>query len=857
MRSPSQTTAWISSRIRYSAAATTGEKSRFPNCTSRTGAASNMGTNSNSVGIIHHLPRTGGTLISRCLGAMQGVALLSEINPNSLKIFDPIKQAAQWHDLYAPEEIRDGRLQNQPLTDQIADIAMRCMRSNDSQLVIRDWSHIDFIGFPYNQQPSRTFELTECLRESHEMNVIATVRHPLDQYLSMRRLDALKQEWDEATVWEGILAFAKQTRDLPVYKFEDFVESPLTVAREMASRLGIPFDESFIERWHQYANVTGNHSLPSDREIRAKARMHVGLENWAHLASNQLFFEATELLGYEMPDRFTRSAGSVKGNRQESTHPALARKQSNTSTSTHTLRDSIAREPTNLKVQLSLQDMLTRQGEQEESLIETERTLTIDPDNVSAITNRIQCLENIGHRYETISFRRRLMQLVPSDDVNSFTLAHLLTGVGGVDEAINIYRSLLLRNKHHSAAAANYLLALNYSDRLSAIEIASEHFRIGAIHCRSEASIEHNHSRPERRIRIGYLSSDFFVHPVGKIMRSVVPSHDRSRFEISLYHDGPKRDGLTSEFEQSDGTFFHVHDWSNEKLHSHIVESEIDVLVDLNGFTAGGRRLPLFARRAAPLQVSFLGYPNTTAIPGIDCRITDRFCDPPGKSDSLYSEQLLYLPTVSVAWKPYDGIADSPRGLSGPLRIGAFNNLSKITRPAIKAWSEILSRNPGVVLTLKYGDRYGSQFAREKLATEFAERGVFSDQLEFQRKSKTLSDHMKSLANVDLAVDTFPYQGTMTTLECLAVGTPVLSLCGESTARRATSAMLAHLNLEEIIANDEDEYVEIACQLLSSSPMLRGLRETIWDRFMHSELVDPTALTKGIEDLLTDRMAES
>ena len=297
--------------------------------------------------------------------------------------------------------------------------------------------------------------------------------------------------------------------------------------------------------------------------------------------------------------------------------------------------------------------------------------------------------------------------------------------------------------------------------------------------------------------------------------------------------------------------------WSDDRLYDQIMKDEIDVLVDLGAYTAGGNRLRVFARRAAPIQISFLGYPNTSALQTIDYRVTDRFADPPGLTDRLYGEQSLWFDSGFLAWEPYEAVAKVRQSLgdstrSGPPRLGTFNNISKISTSAIRCWAQILRRSPDATLAFKYGDRYGVHIVRDRVCRLFAEHGVCSDRLEFMPLAETLQDHLSVMADVDLALDSFPYQGTMTSLECLSVGTPVLSLAGDFYAHRATSAMMMRLGMIELVAETQESYVELATQLLADPEMLRQMRFDLADAFHKSDLVNTKQFVSEWESKLRE-----
>ncbi len=210
---------------------------------------------------------------------------------------------------------------------------------------------------------------------------------------------------------------------------------------------------------------------------------------------------------------------------------------------------------------------------------------------------------------------------------------------------------------------------------------------------------------------------------------------------------------------------------------------------------------------------------------------------------------MVWLDHGHLAWKPYDvALKLEPAARDRPL-LGLFNNVAKLSPSALTAYANILRRVPEARLVLKYGDRYGVPVVRDRFRRAFADRGVMPDRLIFHERAATLEDHLRLMQAVDLALDSFPYQGTMTSLECLAVGTPIVSRCGEYYAHRATSAMMMRMGLDELVAGDDREYVEIAVQLLHNLDDLRELRSLVLERFYSSSLTDPSGLAKELENV--------
>ncbi len=803
--------------------------------------------------LIHHLARTGGTLISRCLGSMDRVCLLSEIHPAGTRHFNPLRQACDWHGLVDQSEVRDlPPDDSKAFADAIHLIASRAQQ-NESSLVIRDWSHLDWIGFPFvSPAMSSSWEAIGDLGPT-----IATVRHPVDQYRSSRKLALLRDAWDDPAMWRGMRAFAQSIQGTPWFRYEDFLAAPDRTLRMICEALSVTYDRKWKHRWADYDKVTGDGIDRNRRAIRPTERSPIEPGFWQDLRSNEDLLETLDLLKYPTPEPLRRKwfqTGAV---------PAPDHKQSTQNEATN-WDDEVVRwrcvceaQSNNPSARLRLAEALRWIGQWDEAadlLIDVaRRDDSLSQDTQARLLVLVaETLERAERKFEAIEFRRQLAHLAPENKNNLFQLSVLLGGVGQVDESLAYCRRLLELDHHHLGAAANFLLYTNYSDRFTAAEVSNEHFRLGMRFTLQSESVPRRQRSAEQKIRIGYLGSDFYTHPVGKIMLPILQSHDRQRFHITVYHDGKKSDANTQATMDAVDAFNTVHGDDDDSVVGRIRGDSLDVLIDLGGYTGGGNRLRALSRRLAPIQASFLGYPNTSAIPCMDYRLTDRFADPPGLTEQWYGEQLVWLEHAMLAWRPYE-IAHAVYGerlastASQQPVLGLFNNVAKISPTAIATYATIMRRVPESRLILKYGDRYGVKVLQDRYRHQFAAHGVLPHRLEFREQAESLDQHLRTLASVDLALDSFPYQGTMTSLECLSVGTPIVSCCGDYYAHRATSAMMMRMGWFPLVAGDAEEYAEIAVQLLYDLQSLREMRQEIQERFHSSTLTEPAGLANELE----------
>lgn len=485
--------------------------------------------------------------------------------------------------------------------------------------------------------------------------------------------------------------------------------------------------------------------------------------------------------------------------------------------------------------------------------LELQRALAINPACPLALAGLVTALEAGGHPFETVPYLRRLIELEPQAANHAFRLANVLASLGRVPEALFYCRRVLELEPTHGGAASNYLLYLNYSDRETVESVAAEHFRVAQNWSRPTRRGGRAFARlrdPERPLRIGYVSRDFHTHPVGKLMRPILAAHNPQTVQTYCYYDGERHDAWTDKVQAACTSFQKTGAWKDAELESHIRDDEIDILVDLGGHMAGGNRLNVFAAGAAPLQVAFLAYPNTTGLTAMHYRLTDAYCDPPGQTERWHSEKLIRLQSGFLCYQPPEDLpppGPGPWGVNGHITFGSFNNPAKISESALAAWADILRRVPDGRLTFQHVDRYEWQAICERLRSGMAQARIDPARLRFLPSQPSLQTHLQTLAQVDIALDTFPYQGTMTTLETLAMSVPVITLCGQTYSRRASSAIMLRLGLNDFVAESTEEYVDVAVTLANDPSLLDDLRRGLREQFLGSEICDVKGFVRELE----------
>jgi predicted O-linked N-acetylglucosamine transferase (SPINDLY family) len=350
-------------------------------------------------------------------------------------------------------------------------------------------------------------------------------------------------------------------------------------------------------------------------------------------------------------------------------------------------------------------------------------------------------------------------------------------------------------------------------------------------------------------LRIGLVSPDFRDHPVARFLRPIIEHRDRDQFKFIAYSSVNRPDEVTNQLRAQFDEWCDVAPLDDAQLADVIRrQHKIDILIDLAGHT-GGTRMPLFVRKPAPVQITYLGYPDTSGIPQMDFRITDAVSDPVGVTDALHTEKLLRLEGCFLAYTMLDDPAAPPplaSSRNGPITFGSFNNLAKISPTTIRLWTSVLNAIPDsrmIIKTTSLGDPPTLLLARDRFAT----LGLPMDRVELLGPERSQGGHLAQYSRIDVALDTFPYNGTTTTCEALSMGVPVVSLFGQHHASRVSLSILTAAGFPQWATDDPEQFVAIARELAGQS---RALRPQMRERLRASRLCDGTAFARRFESAL-------
>ena len=490
---------------------------------------------------------------------------------------------------------------------------------------------------------------------------------------------------------------------------------------------------------------------------------------------------------------------------------------------------------------------LTALGRGEEAHGSFLEAIRLDPGYPEAHSNLAILFERYGRTTEAISSCREALRLRPGYPEAHHNLANAFKSQGRHGEALAHYREALRLKPDYTEAHSAFLFALNYPAGMAPEVILSEHLAFGAAYrC---APVPHdNDPAPRRPLRIGYLSADFREHAVARFIEPVLRHHDRSLFQIYCYSNVAVPDQTTGTLVELSGRYRNIAGMPDREADALIRRDRIDILVDLSGHTADNR-LTLLARKPAPVQVTWLGYPQTTGLGSMDYRITDAVSDPPGESERYYSERLLRLPEVFSCFAPpveAPPVGELPALSRGGISFGSFNNPAKITPETVALWAGVLSRVPGSRMLVK-GYALADQGSRERLAGLFADRGIGPEGLELRGNTPTYREHLRLYGAVDIALDSFPYNGTTTTCEALWMGVPVLTLAGNSHRSRVGAALLGSVGLSSLVAGSQQNFLERAVDLAGDLERLARLRAGLRATMAGSPLTDGVRFAGHLE----------
>jgi protein O-GlcNAc transferase len=492
-------------------------------------------------------------------------------------------------------------------------------------------------------------------------------------------------------------------------------------------------------------------------------------------------------------------------------------------------------------------------GQHDEAVTAYQKALQFDPEFVEAYNNLGADCRDRGALHEALGYFQKVLQLRPTFAEAHVNIGNVLVDQGRPDDAEAYFRRALQHRGGFHECYSNLLLSMNYNTRYDPKNVYLEHLAFAkqfAEPMSSHIPRHDNERTPDRRLKIGYVSPNFRRHSVNYFIEPILSAHDHAGYEVFCYSDVLTPDDVTRRIQAYPLHWRDIAGMSDEQVSLLIREDMVDILIDLAGHTERNRML-LFARKPAPIQVSWIGYPNTTGLKTIDYRIVDSYTDPPGTTEQFNTERLVRMPESFLCYLPAQGSPEPgslPCKENGYITFGSFNIIAKVTPEVVTIWSRVLKKVPGSKLLLKAKSLFDTD-AREYLYALFAQQGIAGEQLIFVHHIASHKEHLGMLNTVDIGLDTFPYNGTTTTCEALWMGVPVVTLAGDRHASRVGTSILTNVGLPELIAKTLEEYVEIAVRLANEIKKLQSLRGNLREMLRRSPLCNAGKFITDLEDL--------
>jgi predicted O-linked N-acetylglucosamine transferase (SPINDLY family) len=489
---------------------------------------------------------------------------------------------------------------------------------------------------------------------------------------------------------------------------------------------------------------------------------------------------------------------------------------------------------------------LRDQGKLDEAVACSRRAVELKPDFTN-VHNLGIALCDLGGLDEAVACCRQALELKADSASAYHSLGSALKDQGKLDGAIASFRRAIELKPDFVDAHSSLLHTLLFCPGYDGQAILEEHRRWSRQHAEPLAQLipPHGNDRStDRRLRIGYVSPDFRNHATAFFTSSLLSAHDHHHFEIYCYSDVLSPTDMTERFRSYADVWRNIVGLTDEQLAEIVRRDQIDILVDLTMHMARNRLLA-FARKPAPVQLCWAAYPGTTGLSTMDYRLTDPYLDPPGLHDHDYAEESIRLPD---SFWCYDPLGMEPQVGALPalenrhVTFGSLNNFCKVNAPVLELWAAVLSAVDGSRLILLSSEGTHRQHTGEVLERAGVERQRVSFVAKLPRPR-----YLEQYHGIDIALDTFPYNGHTTGLDALWMGVPTVTLVGRRAVGRAGLCFLSHLGLTELAAGTPEQYVGIAMELAGDLPRLRGLRASLRDRLRASPLMDAPRFGRNVE----------
>jgi protein O-GlcNAc transferase len=518
-------------------------------------------------------------------------------------------------------------------------------------------------------------------------------------------------------------------------------------------------------------------------------------------------------------------------------------------------KQALALEPDYPQAHYNLANIQTARDELGAARAGYERALALKPGYFDASLNLAALLDRLGESDRAVELLSGLAAAHPDSALVHTALGGTLSNRTDFAAGEIAFREGIALAPDKLDSWSSFLFFHHYRNDRSSAQIRAVNAAFDAAlgaPLRSTWQAHDNDRTPERRLRVGYVSPDFRAHSCSFFIAPLLAAHDRAQVELFAYANGDKSDDVTARLKASVDHWRPITKYKDDAVADAVRADGIDILVDLAGHTAGSR-LGLFARKPAPVQTTWLGYPGSTGLSAIDYRLTDAVADPPG-ADVDAVERLVRLPYGFLCYEPpadMPAISPLPARSAGAITFGCFNNAIKISAETIALWARVLQVTPGSRLLIKaFSIDRGNNLQR--LRRLLAECDVPAECVDLRVQYGAARSHFATYAEVDVALDPFPYNGTTTTCEALWLGVPTLTLRGDRHAGRVGASLMTTVGLPEMIAETAEDYVRKAAALAADIDGLAALRAGLRERMRASRLTDAAQFARSVEAAYRD-----
>lgn len=510
---------------------------------------------------------------------------------------------------------------------------------------------------------------------------------------------------------------------------------------------------------------------------------------------------------------------------------------------------ALYREPENPLFYSGLSTVLTNRGDHDGAISALEKALELDPDLAMAHANIAGVYQRRFRFGEAMRHAERAIALEPANAGAHSNHGSALVALGRLGEAVEAFDRALALDPSKLFVASNRLFAKLYSADVPAADYAADAMAFGRRYAeplrRSRPFA--NDRDPGRPLRVGFVSGDFCNHPLVRFFEPYLRAIDRTRVAAFAYMTHASEDAVSERLRPLFDGWCNLAYRDDDEAADTIERDAIDILVDLSGHSAGNR-LMVFARKPAPVQVTWIGHPGTTGLAAIDYRLTDSITDPPDLAEPLHAERLWRLPRITATYAGVDDLppvrARAPFEDAGYITFGCFNRLTKICDAALETWARILAAVPDARLFMVVADITTPE-VRAAVERRLAGIGMPLDRVIFQ--PRVSAGYHELYHRTDIALDPYPYNGGTTSYDTLSMGVPFVALRGAHAAARTGVSVLTAVGLPELIADDQDAYVAIASDLARDRDRLRAIRNGLRERLYASPLMDHRGLAVEVE----------